>query len=229
MMGAFGRFLELSVPTGDILKSLAFWRALGFAELPTGDIRRHHYAVVTDGAVVIGLHAGGIEEIALSFVRPNLAKQVQALEESGREFEFVRLGAEDFHEAALRSPDGQLIVMMEARTFSPGAADESLAPLLGRCVEISLACRDPEASRAFWEAAGFIADEPGDGGDTRLVAPGVALSLRESARRAPPALRCATPPDQAVLSGLDAQGIAVSRESQATVLRSPEGLRLVAG
>ena len=226
-MGAFGRFLELSVPAGDILESLAFWRALGFAELTTGDIRRHHYAVVTDGAVAIGLHAGGIEEIALSFVRPNLAKQVRALKEAGREFEFVRLGAEEFHEAALRNPDGQLIVMMEARTFSPGGEHgEPARPLLGRCAEIALACRDPDASRAFWEAAGFIA-EPGDDGPPRLVAPGVTLGLRESARRASPALRFAVPPDQAALSALDARGIAVSREGQATVLRSPEGLRLV--
>ena len=63
MMGAFGRFLELSVPTADILRSLAFYRELGFAELTTGDIRRHHYAVVTDGVIPIGLHAGGIDEI----------------------------------------------------------------------------------------------------------------------------------------------------------------------
>jgi catechol 2,3-dioxygenase-like lactoylglutathione lyase family enzyme len=227
MMGPFGHFLELSLPTSDILKSLAFWRALGFAELVTGDIRRHHYAVVTDGAIAIGLHAGDIEEPALSFVRPNLATQVRALEAAGHEFEFAQLGPEQFHEAALRSPDGHLIVMMEARTFSPGAADDSPAPLLGRCIEISLACRDADASRAFWEAAGFIA-EPGDGGQPRLVAPGVTLCLHESERSASLALRFAVPPDQAMLSALDARGIAVSRKGHATVLRSPEGLRLAA-
>jgi catechol 2,3-dioxygenase-like lactoylglutathione lyase family enzyme len=229
MMGAFGRFLELSVPTGDILKSLAFWRALGFAELPTGDIRRHHYAVVTDGAIAIGLHAGGIEEPALSFVRPNLAKQVRALEEAGREFEFVRLGAEEFHEAALRSPDGHLILMMEARTFSPGAANDGLAPQLGRCIEICLACRDPEASRAFWEAAGFIAGEPGDSGELRLIAPGAALGLRAAGRTGTLALRFEPGDADVALATLAAKGFTPTRTAEGLVLKSPEGLLLILG
>jgi hypothetical protein len=229
MMGAFGRFLELSVPTAEILQSLAFYRELGFAELTTGDIRRHHYAVVTDGALAIGLHAAGIDEPALSFVRPNLAKQVPVLEAAGHRFEFRRLGADEFHEAALRSPDGQLIVMMEARTFSPGADAEGTAPLIGRCTEVTLTCKDPAATRPFWEAAGFLAAESAEPDVVLLTAPGIRLGLRESGRAGTIALRFQPPGGNTALKALEAKGYLLARTPEGQVLKSPEGLRLIVG
>ena len=67
-MSGIGTFLELSVPTDDIQASLEFYQRLGFTELTVNDIRTHYYAVVTDGRIAIGLHAGGFDEPALSFV-----------------------------------------------------------------------------------------------------------------------------------------------------------------
>lgn len=227
MMGAFGRFLELSVPTTDILRSLGFYRALGFAELTTGDIRRHHYAVVTDGAIAIGLHAGGTGEIALCFVRPNLAKQVAALEAAGHIFELRKLGADDFHEAALRNPDGQLILMLEARTFSPGLPDEEVAPLIGRCTQIRLGCRDVGTARAFWEQAGFLAADSPEEGSVRLTAPGLTLGLYESARATAPELRFEGAREKSVFKALAAKGLHLSAATAGAVLKSPEGLQLV--
>jgi catechol 2,3-dioxygenase-like lactoylglutathione lyase family enzyme len=229
MMGAFGRFLELSVPTAEILRSLAFYRELGFAELTTGDIRRYHYAVVADGALAIGLHAAGIDEPALSFVRPNLAKQVPVLETAGHQIEFRRLGADEFHEAALRSPDGQLIVMMEARTFSPGADDEGTVPLIGRCTEISLACHDPAATKAFWETAGFLPAETQEPDVILVTAPNLTLGLREPGRAGTIALRFQPPGGNNALKALEAKGLSLARTPEGQVLKSPEGLRLIVG
>ena len=135
-MGAFGKFLEVSVPAGDVLRSLAFYRSLGFAELTTGDIRAWHYAVVTDGK-----HRASACTAAASRNRrspscaPISPARCARSKAAGHDFEFQRLGADEFNEAALRSPDGHLILMMEARTFSPGerrpsasAADRPAAP-----------------------------------------------------------------------------------------------------
>ncbi len=52
-----GRFHELSIATADIRASLDFYESLGFWQAPTGDAWHHPYAVVTDGRVVLGLHA----------------------------------------------------------------------------------------------------------------------------------------------------------------------------
>jgi catechol 2,3-dioxygenase-like lactoylglutathione lyase family enzyme len=100
-----GQFLEISVPTEDIQASREFYVHLGFTEIPVNDIREHFYAVVTDGRIAIGLHAGGHEEIALSFVWPDVARQVREFEDAGHEFTFVKLGHEEFNEAELLSPD----------------------------------------------------------------------------------------------------------------------------
>lgn len=225
-MGAFGRFLEVSVPSADVLRSLAFYRALGFAELVTGDIRAWHYAVVTDGHIAIGLHGGGFEEPALSFVRPNLARQVPVLEAAGHDFELRRLGAEEFHEASLRTPDGWPIRMMEARTWSPGEAPAGRA-LVGRCTEVSLACAEPEATRRFFESAGFLTAEDAGDGVLRLEAPGITLGLRATPPVPAATLRFRATDPAATLAALAALDLAPARSAEGRVLRAPEGTRLV--
>ena len=226
MMGAFGKFLELSLPAADILRSLGFYRSLGFAELTTGDIRPWHYAVVTDGGIALGLHGESIDEPALAFVRPNLARQVQALESAGHEFEFRRLGADEFNEAALRTPDGHLILMMEARTYSPGAAGDRPDCLLGRCTEVTLPCADVEATRRFFETAGFLAsgDEADDA--VRLHTPGITLGLRATSGTAA-TLRFTTADSRAALRLLEAQALRPARTTEGYVIRAPEGTRLI--
>jgi catechol 2,3-dioxygenase-like lactoylglutathione lyase family enzyme len=228
MMGSFGRFLEISVPAADVLRSLNFYRALGFGELPAGDIRPWHYAVVTDGAIVIGLHGGGLAEPALCFVRPNLARQVHALEAAGLDFESCRLGEDEFHEATLRSPDGLLLMMIEARTFSPGAAAATGASLIGRCAEVALDCADPSRTRAFFEAAGFL-EAGGDDATTRLDYPGLRLELREAARAEGMALRYSGTDAATLTRRLEAQDFRISRGPGGPLLRAPEGTRLLLG
>jgi catechol 2,3-dioxygenase-like lactoylglutathione lyase family enzyme len=229
MMGAFGKFLEVSVPTGDILRSLAFYRALGFAELTTGDVRAWHYAVVSDGHIALGLHGGGIGEPALSFVRPNLARQVRALEAAGHDFEYQRLGADEFNEAALRSPDGHLILMMEARTFSPGDDEKGLKPVIGHCTEVILACGDTAVTRGFFESAGFLPADDGHAEVVRLQTPGVTLGLRESTGPAAITLRFAARDVRRVLQALEEKELKAVRGTEGHVLKAPEGTRLVIG
>lgn len=228
MMGSFGRFLEVSVPAADVLRSLNFYRALGFGELPAGDIRPWHYAVVTDGTLVVGLHGGGLDEPALCFVRPNLARQVRALEAAGLGFETCRLGEDEFHEAALRSPDGLLLLMLEARTFSPGDGIDRGSSLIGRCTEVTLDCADPATSRAFFEAAGFL--ESGSDDDTvRLDTPGLRLALRRAARPGGLALRYAEQDGDTLARALAARDLQPVRGPDGRLLRAPEGTRLLLG
>jgi hypothetical protein len=227
MMGAFGRFLELAVPSGDILRSLGFYRALGFSELGTGDIRRWHYAVVSDGRVAIGLHAGDIAEPTLAFVRPNLERQVRALELSGHVFEWQRLGSEEFHEAGLRGPGGHCLRMMEARTFSPSIEEATHGSVIGYCTEVTLACAALEPTRGFFEAAGFLAAPETSGDAVRLDAPGLPLGLRTAPHSAPVVLRFSAVDPQRRLRELAARDLEPVLRPEGQVLIAPEGTRLV--
>jgi len=152
----FGQFLEVSLTTSDIASSVLFYERLGFTQLSCGDTWSHPYGVVSDGRICIGLHQRPAAAPTLSFVRPDLARHLRALQAAGFEPHYVRLGESDFHELQLRDHAGQNVVLLEARTFSPAPADlpESRC---GYFSSYSLPALDFEAEQAFWERTGFVA------------------------------------------------------------------------
>jgi len=149
-------FLEIGIETDDIGATFEALRSLGFGAVPVGDIRGNGYAVVSDGSVCIGLHARRLDGPTLCFVRPDLAEHVRALRRKDVELEFARLGDQEFHELGFRDPNGQLVTLVEARTFPP-PADHAIGPsVCGRFLEYSVATASLDLSRAFWESLGFV-------------------------------------------------------------------------
>ncbi len=170
----FGRFLELALPTQDIVASVQFYERLGFRQLLTGDAWPHRYGVLSDGRVHLGLHETGAAaalsfgSVAPSFVLPGLARSVAALRAAGIEPEAVHFGDESLHHLQLRDPGDNPVRLQEARTFSPdagerpaGAPQEPVeAPaqsLCGYFMHLSLPQTDFAAARGFWERAGWVA------------------------------------------------------------------------
>ncbi len=225
-MPDLGRFLELSLPTGDIQASLGFYLALGFTELAVNDIRASHYAAVTDGALVIGLHGGGLDQPALTFVRPELAPHARALVAAGSELAFQRLGEDAFHEVGLYGPDGVLLVMLEAPTFPEASAEDAPAGLLGRAVEISLGTRDIAVAAAFWEQSGLLVGPESTAEHQLLFAPGLTLGLWRDQPAGLHALRFEPADPIGALAQLERAGILARREGAGWLIRSPEGLAL---
>lgn len=225
-MPALGRFLEFSVPATDIRASLDFYATLGFTELATGDVRTYHYAVVTDGRIAVGLHADNLAEAALSFVRPELAAYVRDLEMLRIALVFQRLGVEDFHEVGLYGPDGELIVMMEARTFSQMLLDDVPPPMLGCSTEISLPSPEPLKSLAFWQEAGFMVDGQTEDAMT-LIAPGVRLGLRASLAGGRPALQFKAADRDTLIAYLEKESIGSTPTNTGLRLTAPEGTPLL--
>lgn len=157
-----GRFLEISVFTPDIVESLAFYEQLGFTQAAVGEVWQHPYAVVTDGRVCIGLHRYEFESPSLTFVRHDLEAHVATLEDAGHELAFRRLGGDVFNEVGLRDPGGQMIALLEARTFSPPERRSHEVSRLGWFEQVLLPVRDLDASVLFWEGLGFVPAEEND-------------------------------------------------------------------
>jgi hypothetical protein len=178
-----GNFLEIAVKAHDIATCFDGLRSIGFAEVPVGDIRSGAYAVVSDGEVFIGLHDRPIDDPALSFVRPDVESYVRALRRLGVELEFAKLGNQDFHEIGFRDPGGQLITLVEARTFSPLTSDTPATSACGRFLEFSLPASPLEDSRRFWSALGLevIAEGSEPHAWVRFAGAGLALGLHETA------------------------------------------------
>jgi len=154
-----GRFLEFSVVTPDIRASLDFYLELGFSSAEVGDAWPHPYAVVTDGRICIGLHQAAIPGPSLTFVRPDLLKFLDVLEKKSTELEFRRLGNDVFNEVGWFDPTGQLVRLIEARTFSPGKRLANENSRCGYFLEIAFPAADRELAKTYWEDFGFVGME----------------------------------------------------------------------
>lgn len=225
-MPSHWRFLELSLPTDDVAESLAFYRALGFTELLTGDIRRHPYAAVTDGRIALGLHGGQLEAPALSFVQAGTARWAGQLAAAGFELAFQRLGVEDFHECGLMAPGGGLVVLMEAPTFSGQQLGDVPAPLPGRSRHIGLGGPATPDCEDFWALAGLAADPDDPAEGLVLAGPGLRLCIGGPPGGGP-TLHFTPEAMAGVLDGLEQRHITARRRGHQWVITAPEGTALV--
>jgi catechol 2,3-dioxygenase-like lactoylglutathione lyase family enzyme len=151
-----GRFLEFSLATPDIQASLDFYTRLGFSQAQVGEAWSHPYAVVTDGRICLGLHQEAIPAPSITFVKPGLLKHLETLEKLGLKFEFRRLGNDVFNEVGWFDPSGQLIRLIEARTFSPSKRVGTDTSRCGYFLEIALPTPILDVSKAYWEQFGFV-------------------------------------------------------------------------
>jgi catechol 2,3-dioxygenase-like lactoylglutathione lyase family enzyme len=151
-----GRFLEFSLATPDIQASLDFYARLGFSQADVGEAWQHPYAVMTDGRICLGLHQQALPAPSMTFVKPDLLKHIDSLEELGLEFEFRRLGNDVFNEVGWFDPSGQLIRLIEARTFSPSKRAGTDTSRCGYFIEIALPTPDLQESKSYWERFGFV-------------------------------------------------------------------------
>lgn len=179
-----GRFLEISINADSPAEGLELFRSLGFRELAASDVLRAPYAAVWDGRIAIGLHARDCDGPALTFVRPELESYLHAFRHAGIELAFARLAEDQFHQIGIGDPNGQLLVLNEARTYSPAVWRPESVPACGELLEYSLATAAFDASIAFWRRLGLDVLAGGEQPHrwTRLGGHGLVLGLHETAR-----------------------------------------------
>lgn len=230
-----GRFLEISLATVDVAESLAFYEALGFVQAPVGDAWRHPYAVVTDGRLSIGLHGMEFESPLPTWVAPSLRERLDALAAFGIEIEDAQLDDLSLHEARFRDPSGQLLRLLEARTFSSPDLPADHATELGYFEELAIATTSLPDASAFWERLGFVAFEPVTEPFARVVASSRDLNVGLYAVDLhAPTLVFSAADMPARVASLRERGFGFSKRLpralaalDAAVLEAPEGTRLL--
>lgn len=216
-----GRFLELSVWSRDVAASAAFWESLGLAHGRVGDTWQHHYAVLSDGRLVLGLHAYEFDSPSITWVRPELAAALPGIAAAGIDFDFAKTGEHEFNEAGFRDPDGQVVTLLEARTWSADFGHEWMPSLLGHFVAYRYPARDPAATVAFWERLGLVPDETGAG--PVAVAGGLTIAPSEAAGG--PELLFEHPDPAALRGTLETRGHALQPGAGGELLlRAPDQL-----
>ena len=216
-----GNFLELSVWTRDIAAAAAFWEGLGFEHGAVGNTWQHRYAVLSDGRLVLGLHEYEFDSPSLTWVRPGVAEVLPELRALGIQLDFAKTGDDEFNEAGFRDPAGQVVTLLEARTWSQTFTRARPATPLGHFREYRYAAADPAATLAFWEGLGLVGDADERG--PRAVAGGISLAPRTGLSAPELVFEHADP--AAALDALATRGYAARQDAGgAVVLQAPDGL-----
>jgi len=231
-----GRFLEISVHAPSVLESLEFYQKLGFTQAEVGETWSHPYAVVTDGRLFIGLHQYEFDSPSLTFVKPDLLHHIDALETSGIEFAFRKLGNDVFNEAGFHDPDRVMVTLLEARTFSPPVREPGETSWCGYFSEVGIPARDPDRSKQFWERLGFVAtdDQPEPFRRISLTSDFLDLGLYATRELRKPVLSFVDPEMSSRLGHIEKLGIersprlpAAFNPEQSAMLVAPEGTALL--
>ena len=150
-----GQLLEFAVHAPRSVATLERYEALGFESLSVAEMPGAPFAAMWDGHVTIGLHDAEIEGIVPTFARSELKAHVKALRHLGVEFEREELAADQFHRVWFRDPNGRLVNLVEARTFSPAPRAGARVCALGAFREWSVATHSIDEAEAFWTALGL--------------------------------------------------------------------------
>lgn len=157
-----GRFHEIGIQTTAIGASVEFYERLGFSQVETGETWTHPYGVLTDGRIYLGLHQHSFASPALTFVHAGVARYAAELAAQGVKLAYQRTAEHEFHTLGLKDPSGQMLVVVEARTYSPVLRGPQRTPLCGYFEEFSIPSQDFAQAKEFWEPLGFVATEETD-------------------------------------------------------------------
>jgi hypothetical protein len=158
-VGVLGRFHEIGISTVDIRASVEFYERLDFSQAQTGDTWPHPYGVLTDGRIFLGLHQSSFDSPALTFVREDIGRYALELESHGVRLAYQHTAEHEFNTLGLRDPTGQMLVLIEARTYSPVMRRPERVSACGYFAEFSMPSADFAAAQDFWENLGFVASE----------------------------------------------------------------------
>jgi catechol 2,3-dioxygenase-like lactoylglutathione lyase family enzyme len=227
-----GRFLEYSIPTSDIRASLDFYLKLGFSQADVGETWAHPYAVVTDGRLHVGLHQLDTAVPALTFVKPDVLGQVDALESRGVVLEYRKLGNDVFNEIGWLDPSGHRVRLVEARTFSP--VKKARGSQCGYFLEIALPAPDRELAKQYWEKLGFVGLDELEAAlpHVSCTSDSIDIGLYDAAQLRVPALVFETDEVKGTMARLAASGIAPLGKvpaplRQQAMLAAPEGTAIL--
>lgn len=225
-----GDLVEFTIRSKAIVPAVDFYRKLGFIEIGLGDTSDEPAVAMSLPGVTIGLTENSPADPVLTFVRPDLKNYLRGVRRQKIELEFAELDDHQFHKAGFRDPNGQLVVLLEARSYSPAVEDAALS-IVGDFIEYSLPTRSINESSAFWSSLGVNVVSEGDRPSpwARVSGHGLTLGLYSGTRFDPGlTFRCSELSTRAAF--LEAQGCRLNRgapfgaaDSESIVLDAPDG------
>lgn len=118
-LSALGQFGELSLETGDVDATAAFWRARGFEPTQYSPGKGAGWESLSDGLLMVGIYAKGhtkhvFKSPVITYFNEDAPQRIQGMK--GQGFGFVQeIGDADApREAVIEAPDGQMLFLFGA-------------------------------------------------------------------------------------------------------------------
>lgn len=105
-----GQFGEFTIPVRSLPEALFFWTKLGYEPLHMAQIP-YHYAILSDGLMVIGLHESKQPRVTLTYFAPDMADRIAALRADGVDVQPVGPGQGGEGSGSLISPEGMMFYL----------------------------------------------------------------------------------------------------------------------
>ncbi len=106
-----GKLAEITLPVPDLADAVLFWTKFGFEALHTAKIP-HHYAIVSDSLIVLGLHESHQPAISLTYFAPDMSERIAGLKATGVTIRAIESGTDGtVKSGSLLSPEGMLFFL----------------------------------------------------------------------------------------------------------------------
>ncbi len=165
-----GDVAAFTIATGDLEKSVAYYKVLGFSEVFRSTFP-FPLVMMSDSAIQIMLRQGETPYLALTYYVKEMDALVKELESAGIVFAEKPKAADPIKRHLIQTPDGgtiSLVAFTEGFTQPPGPTMLTLSQedyfnpekyannVCGLYGEFAHPVKDLNASIAFWEKLGFV-------------------------------------------------------------------------
>lgn len=147
-----GVFHEVSISVEDLARSVAFYRSLGWHDVPARAAWPHPYAALTDGTVTLGLHRRRFPSPSLTFLHPEVGTALEEHRDAGMVVDFSRIGTGCLDAFGFRDPHDHRVTLIGS-PIHDGPDPTRHAGMTGGSF-VSLPASDPDLALRFWTLLG---------------------------------------------------------------------------
>jgi predicted lactoylglutathione lyase len=155
-------YIQISLSTSNLQKSLTFYKALGFKEAGVHSTASIPWAMMSDGNHLFMISQNTFPSPSLTYYESNFKNRVETLQSNGLTMQYIPSEAGRPWTAVLSAPNGLGITLIDLAgdKLAGMAIEDSL--LIGTFRELSIPVTNISISRSFWQKLGFEVIEQTD-------------------------------------------------------------------
>lgn len=146
-----GDGFQISIGTKSIVKSLEFYKKLGFKEVEQ-NAASYNWQLITDGTIKLLLHQDKFK--GLGYFAVNMPQRVEKLKSSGVKFEEYKLQLNQYYQV-FKDPNGFYISLIQQDAYNMFQPSGNSFSTAGVFDQVYIKSKSIKRSIEFWSGLGF--------------------------------------------------------------------------